>query len=110
MSNYVYIRSEPGYSSLLTVGFYDPKGVWHPHEDFDNPKEAQKMVNFLNGGESGEEIEIIPLNDHIAAINDLRMIIRNHEELAKLKDEKILKLEAEISELKSKKTIISKGK
>lgn len=44
---YVYIKSEP---NLFTVGFYDPSGLWHPDEDFDNREKAAQRVHFLNGG------------------------------------------------------------
>ena len=44
---YVYIKSEP---CLWTVGFYDPKGVWHPDCDFDNQTLARERVHYLNGG------------------------------------------------------------
>jgi len=50
--NYVYIKSEP---YLYTVGFYDPKGVWHPESDHDNTEEAAKRVHYLNGGSSEED-------------------------------------------------------
>lgn len=43
---YVYIESE---YNLWTVGFYDPKGKWHPDSDHDNREEAAKRVHFLNG-------------------------------------------------------------
>lgn len=45
--SYVYIRSEPG---LYTVGFYDPKGIWHSESDHNDREEAAKRVRFLNGG------------------------------------------------------------
>ena len=44
---YVYIQSEPG---LWTVGFYDPKGKWHPESDHSNQEDAAKRVAYLNGG------------------------------------------------------------
>lgn len=44
---YCYIRSEPG---LWTVGFYDPKGNWHPDSDHSIREEAAKRVHYLNGG------------------------------------------------------------
>ncbi len=44
---YVYIKSEP---QLWTVGFYDPKGEWHPDSDHDNREEAADRVAYLNGG------------------------------------------------------------
>ena len=44
---YVYIQSEPG---LWTVGFYDPKGGWHPDSDWTDRDDARQRVNFLNGG------------------------------------------------------------
>ena len=43
---YVYIESE---HNLWTVGFYDPKGNWHPDSDHDNREEAAKRVAWLNG-------------------------------------------------------------
>lgn len=44
---YVYIRAK--YEMLWTVGFYDPKGEWHPESDHETSKEAAKRVAFLNG-------------------------------------------------------------
>jgi len=44
---YVYIKSEPG---LFTVGFYDPKGNWHPESDHENSEEAARRTAWLNGG------------------------------------------------------------
>jgi len=44
---WVYVRSEPG---LWTVGFYDPKGVWHADSDWESPELAAERVNYLNGG------------------------------------------------------------
>jgi len=43
---YVYIQSE---SQLWTVGFYDPKGNWHPESDHDSPQSAAERVRYLNG-------------------------------------------------------------
>lgn len=43
---YVYIRSEPG---LWTVGFYCPKGKWHPESDHNSRVDAAKRVALLNG-------------------------------------------------------------
>jgi len=45
--NWVYIRSEP---TLYTVGFYDPKGNWHPDSDWDSREKARERVHWLNGG------------------------------------------------------------
>lgn len=49
---YVYIESE---HNLWTVGFYDPKGNWHPESDHDTKESAGNRVHFLNG-DSSEEI------------------------------------------------------
>jgi len=49
---WVYIKSEP---MLWTVGFYDPSGKWNPESDWDNPDEASKRVNYLNGIRGSEE-------------------------------------------------------
>jgi len=46
--NYVYLRSQG--EMLWTVGFYDPKGKWHPESDHDTPEKAAERVRFLNGG------------------------------------------------------------
>lgn len=46
---YVYIVTEP---NVYTVGFYDPIGNWHPHEDFATRAEAAKCVSYLNGNGS----------------------------------------------------------
>lgn len=43
---YVYVRSEP---ALFTVGFYDPKGVWHPDSDHSDRESAAERVAWLNG-------------------------------------------------------------
>lgn len=45
---WVYIRTE---STLWTVGFYDPKGNWHPDSDWDHQEDAAKRVAYLNGSE-----------------------------------------------------------
>jgi hypothetical protein len=47
---YVYIKSE---NYLWTVGFYDPKGNWHPDSDHESAESAAKRVNYLNGGKNG---------------------------------------------------------
>jgi hypothetical protein len=47
MTNWVYIRSEPG---VFTVGFYDPRGQWHADSDHPTSDEAAQRVHFLNGG------------------------------------------------------------
>lgn len=44
---YVYIRSE---QNLWTVGFYDPKGHFHPDLDYDTKEKAAERVHYLNGG------------------------------------------------------------
>jgi hypothetical protein len=44
---YVYILSKPG---LYTVGFYTPKGRWHPENDYNSKEEAAARVHYLNGG------------------------------------------------------------
>lgn len=51
---YVYIQSdrweEKGYVHYLyTVGFYDPKGEWHPESDHSTTEEAAERVAWLNG-------------------------------------------------------------
>jgi hypothetical protein len=48
---WVYIRSEP---SLYTVGFYDPKGQWHPDSDHDTREGAAARVAYLNGAKIEE--------------------------------------------------------
>lgn len=47
MSDYVYIRSEPG---LWTVGYHEPGGKFIPESDHDSPGEAAAAVSVLNGG------------------------------------------------------------
>jgi len=54
---YVYIQSEPG---LWTVGFYDPKGVWHPDSDHTDREKAADRVAYLNGS-----VKIIKTEDAI---------------------------------------------
>jgi len=44
---YVIIETEHG---LWTVGFYDPKGNWHPQSDHESKEEAEKKCHYLNGG------------------------------------------------------------
>jgi hypothetical protein len=46
---YVYVQSEP---NLFTVGFYDPKGEWHPDSDYNKREDAAKRVAYLNGGDA----------------------------------------------------------
>ncbi len=48
---YVYVKSEP---QLWTVGFYDPKGEWHPESDHRSAEDAAKRVAWLNGNASDE--------------------------------------------------------
>ena len=61
MTNYVYVKSEPG---LWTVGFYDPDGEWHSHMDTDDRDEAAGEVAKLNG--SGDMAKVIELLGKIA--------------------------------------------
>jgi hypothetical protein len=49
MATWVYVQSEPG---LWTVGFYDPKGKWHPDKDCNSREEAAARVHYLNGGQA----------------------------------------------------------
>ena len=58
MTNYVYIRSEPG---LYTVGFYDPDGRWRPEGDYDSSVLVAERVHWLNGGKTETEIKAIVL-------------------------------------------------
>jgi hypothetical protein len=51
MSEWVYVRSEPG---LWTVGFYRPDGRWESDSDHDDRDEAAKRVRWLNGGNDAE--------------------------------------------------------
>jgi len=46
MSQYVYIKSDPG---LWTVGFYDPNGKWQPESDHTSTQEAAERAAWLNG-------------------------------------------------------------
>lgn len=46
-SAWLYVRSEP---HLFTVGFYDPRGKWHPDSDHESRDEAAARVHYLNGG------------------------------------------------------------
>jgi len=49
---YVFLRSK--YEPLWTVGFYDPKGEWHPESDHEREIEAARRVHYLNGGKDNE--------------------------------------------------------
>ena len=51
---YVYIESE---HNLWTVGFYDPKGNWHPDSDHNNRAKATERVIHLNGNKGMQELE-----------------------------------------------------
>jgi len=42
---WVYVESEHG---LWTVGFYDPKGVWHTDSDHDSKAGAAGRCFWLN--------------------------------------------------------------
>lgn len=53
---YVYIESE---HNLWTVGFYDPKGNWHPDSDHDDRNSAGERVHYLNGGQEPENPYIL---------------------------------------------------
>ena len=53
MSEYVYIRSEPG---LWTVGYHEPGGKFIPESDHDSPGEAARQVTTLNGGADETEV------------------------------------------------------
>ena len=59
MSAYVYIRSEPG---LYTVGFYDPRGIWHADSDHQDSEKAAQRVAWLNGGGALKEVLSEALN------------------------------------------------
>ncbi len=43
---YVYFESQP---SVFTVGFYDPRGGWHPESDHRSAEDAANRVMRLNG-------------------------------------------------------------
>lgn len=47
-TKWIYIKTE---SQLWTVGFYDPKGDWHPDSDHDSKEDAAIRVHYLNGGQ-----------------------------------------------------------
>lgn len=47
--SYVYLRIK-GEQNLWTVGFYDPRGVWHSESDHSSKDEAAIRVHYLNGG------------------------------------------------------------
>ena len=55
MNTWVYILSETrgqggAEHDLYTVGFFDPKGQWHPDSDHSSRDDAAARVNYLNGG------------------------------------------------------------
>ena len=45
---YVYLEFRE--YGVWTVGFYDPKGEWHPESDHESEIEAARRVHYLNGG------------------------------------------------------------
>lgn len=47
---WVYEMTETSPNWLWTVGFYDPKGIWHGDSDHADREEAAKRVHYLNGG------------------------------------------------------------
>ena len=49
-TNWVFMRTDRDYG-LVTVGFYDPNGKWHPEGDYDDTEKAAERVHYLNGGE-----------------------------------------------------------
>lgn len=53
----MYIYREVERNRVWTVGFYDPKGEWHPESDWDSPEKAAERVNYLNGGKKKETHE-----------------------------------------------------
>jgi hypothetical protein len=64
--SYVYEQSEP---RLWTVGFYDPKGEWHPDSDHGSSENAVKRVAWLNGSGMAEALKEIRDNRYPAATN-----------------------------------------
>lgn len=44
------------YDECFTVGFYDPKGEWHPESDYASREEAAKRVAWLNGSHVAETV------------------------------------------------------
>ncbi len=72
MTNYIYIKSEPG---LFTVGFYSPSGEWFAESDHADEAEAVKQVHYLNGGTPEPVIRaplrLIPMEDALPMIKGL---------------------------------------
>ncbi len=52
MSQYVYLRSDPG---LYAVGFYRPDGKWEAESDHTSSEEAAKRASLLNGAAPSPE-------------------------------------------------------
>lgn len=52
---WVYQQTE---RSLWTVGYYDPKGVWHGDSYHETPEKAAERVHYLNGGQ-GERLGVL---------------------------------------------------
>jgi hypothetical protein len=48
--NTTYVVRQIG--DTFSVGFYSPNGDWNRHEEFRTKEDAEKKVNFLNGGTS----------------------------------------------------------
>lgn len=66
---WVYVRSE---TSLWTVGFYAPDGVWHADSDFSDSDEAADRVAYLNGPHSS-------LAERVAALEQRLDDLENQE-------------------------------
>jgi hypothetical protein len=60
---YVYVQSETeaqtGSTGLFTVGFYDPRGTWHPESDHHSITDAAARVSYLNGDNVRELIAVL---------------------------------------------------
>ena len=52
---WVYQTMWEGSNRIYSVGFYNPKGEWHPIQEYGREWEAQRLVHYLNGGNRGNE-------------------------------------------------------
>lgn len=72
---YVYLYSQS--DNLFTVGFYDPKGKWHPESDWALREDAANRVILLNGGP--ERVYLQPRKGYKPTDDDIEQGFFNRE-------------------------------